>query len=92
MVGGCRLLHHDVVAVGSKTPHWVVARKEGKTMKNFLVVVNWWSVTAVMFLVIMVGMLLAPDWAAEYAYGAGFVAVVCAIFATASGSLPGNRR
>lgn len=60
-------------------------------MKDYLANLNWWAVSSVLFLLLMAGLLAAPAWAAEWAYGAGFTAVVSAVFALASGSLPGPR-
>ena len=61
-------------------------------MKEFLRNLNWWSVTAVWFTVLMFALLAAPAWAAEWAYACGFTAVVSAVFALGSSSLPGPRK
>lgn len=61
-------------------------------MKNFLRNLNWWSVTAVWFTVLMFLLLAAPSWAQEWAFACGFTAIVASVFALGSASLPGPRR
>lgn len=61
-------------------------------MKNFFENVNWWSVTAVWFVVLMFLLLAAPNWAQEWAFACGITAIVSSVFALAAGTLPRNRR
>ena len=50
------------------------------TFREIIRSLNWWSVTAVLFVICMFGLIASPAWADPFALACGFTAIVAAIF------------